>query len=128
MYGWIQVGEKMVVHLLVGCYEVEKKKKKSEIEKIEKEREKLKKHWKKEKQKRVWNNVVLISDVCWFEIWNEEEVWLKFYCLKLCGSNYSLRFRKVFVSISFRTYHLFVNQATLQPWKALEILAFIFSM
>ena len=93
---------------------------------IEKERKKCKSF---EKEKiRVWNYVVLISDVCWCETCDKEEVWLKFYCLKLCGSNYSLRFRHVFVSISFRTYHLFVYPTILQPWKALEILSFIFPM
>ena len=42
--------------------------------------------------------------------------------------DHSFRFRKVFVSISFKTYPLFVNQAILQPWKALMILVFVFSI
>ena len=49
-------------------------------------------------------------------------------CLNLWWIDHSLRFWQVFVSISFRTYPLFVNQATLQPWKALVIRAFIFSI
>ena len=49
----------MIVYLLVDCYEVEKKKKK-----------KYRKALKKKKQKS-WNNVVLISDVCWCETCDE---------------------------------------------------------
>ena len=71
-----KLGRKMIVYLLVDCYEVEKKKKRKEKnvkkEKIEKERKKLK-NLSKRITKRVLI-IVLISDVCWFEIWNEEEV------------------------------------------------------
>ena len=49
-----KLGRKVIVYLLVDCYEVEKKKKKL----IEKERKKIEKLWKR-KTKRVWNNVVL---------------------------------------------------------------------
>ena len=81
----------------------------------------------KKKNKKSRNNVMLISEVCL--VWN---LWWRISLIEiiLFGTlwvDHSLRFRQVFVSISFRTYHLFVNQATLQPWKALVILAFVFS-
>src|SRR3954463_8077539 len=90
------------------------KEKKSEKERKEKERKKKEKSLKKKRTKRVLNKSVLISFVFGVKFVMKRKVVLKLYCLKLCGSNYSLRFRQVFVSISFSTYHFFVNRATLQ--------------
>ena len=115
-----KLGREMFIYLYCGWYEVKRK------ERLEKERKKRKALKKKNKKSR--NNVMLISEVCL--VWN---LWwiISLIEIILFGTlwvDHSLRFRQVFVSISFRTYHLFVNQATLQPWKALVILAFVFSI
>ena len=116
------------MYLYCGWYEVKKKKtKKCEKERLEKQRKKEKKLWKrKKKSKKSMNNVVLISEVFWFDnLWWRRSL-IGIVLFGTLWVDHSLRFRQVFVSISFRTYHLFVDQATLQPWKALVILAFVF--
>src|SRR4051812_16058556 len=75
------------------------KEKKSEKERKEKERKKDK-SLKKKRTKRVLNKSVLISFVFGVKFVIKRKVGLKLYCLKLCGSNYSLRFRQVFVRLA----------------------------
>ena len=66
-----KLGRWMLMWLCCDCYEIEKEKKKKRRKKWNrkdrKRKRKIEKALKKEKQKRVWNNVVLISDVCWCE-------------------------------------------------------------
>ena len=111
--------KKMITCLLVDCYEVEKKKRKEKERKKMKEKKKKKnRKWKileKGKKKRSTINCANKSFVFWYKTWNERRSLIEILCLKLGGSNYSLRFWQVFVSISFRNYPLFVIPTTLQP-------------
>ena len=81
-----KLGRGIFMCLCCACYEVvkRKRKKRKKVKKKESKRKKKiekKKIWKiKTKRVRI---IVLISDVCWFEVWNEEEVLLKLFCLRL---------------------------------------------
>ena len=81
----------------VYYYEIRKKEK--EIKKVKK-KEKETREVLKNKNKKSSNNVVIISVVCWFEIWNEEEVWLKLFCLSLCELITSLGLDKFLFRLS----------------------------
>src|SRR3954469_3523324 len=104
----------MFACLYCGWCEVVKRKKKKNVKRKKRKRKKKEKKFEKQKEKRVCNNCA--NKLCFgVKLVMKKKVGLEFHCLKLCGSNYSLRFRQVFVLISFRNYHLFVNQATLHP-------------